>query len=113
MWTLTEYEKILFLDADTLILQNLDHLLKEPELSAPYTPANCACNHDFQTDPQFFTISSGFFVLEPSMERFEQMVTLASHPSPDPDDLAQFGGVWHWGDQEMIKVVFTQLSDGL
>merc|ERR1711879_863192 len=40
----------------------------------------------------------------------EQMLDLASKPSPDPSDLEQFGGTWHWGDQEMLKVVFTQLS---
>lgn len=39
------------------------------------------------------------------------MVELASGPSPDPDDLAQFNGTWHWGDQEMLRVVFTQLKD--
>lgn len=62
--------------------------------------------------PQYFTISSGFFVCKPSAARMKQIVELASGPSPDPDDLEQFGGVWHWGDQEMIKVLFTQLSDG-
>jgi len=111
VWTLDQFEKVLFLDADTLIVQNIDHLLNEPELTAPYTPTNCQCNADFSRSPQYFTLSSGFFVCNPSMERYRQMIELASNPSPDPEDAAQFGGTWHWGDQEMLKVVFTQLSD--
>jgi len=111
VWTLTDYEKILFLDADTLIVQNIDHLFNYDELTAPYTPTNCQCHADFAKNPVYFTISSGFFILKPSMERFQQVVQLASGPSPDPDDLAQFEGTWHWGDQEMLRVVFTQLSD--
>lgn len=120
--------KVVFLDADTLIVQNIDHLFNLPELSAPYTPANCQCNVEFHTNPVYFTISSGFFVCEPSERRyshacvtalvaelthcrFNQILELASGPSPDPSDVEQFGGNWHWGDQEMLRVVFTQLSE--
>jgi hypothetical protein len=39
------------------------------------------------------------------------MMELASKPSPDPKDLEQFNGTWHWGDQEMLKVVFDQLGE--
>lgn len=105
-----QFTKVLFLDADTLIVQNIDHLLLEDELTAPYTPTNCQCNRDFRQTPEYFTISSGFFVCVPSMKTFEYMIELASGPSPDPEDLAQFAGTWHWGDQEMIRVVFHQLS---
>lgn len=113
VWTLTQFEKVLFLDADTIIVQNVDHLFNYDELTAPYTPTNCQCHTNFHTNPVYFTISSGFFICKPSEEMFKKMVDLASGPSPDPDDLAQFGGNWHWGDQEMVKVVFTQLSNSL
>ena len=112
VWTLTRFDKVLFLDADTLMVQNIDHLFNESELTAPYTPTNCQCHADFHNNPIYFTISSGFFLCKPSIDRFEHMVAIASGPSPDPDDLAQFGGTWHWGDQEMLRVEFTQLSDG-
>jgi len=39
------------------------------------------------------------------------MMDLLQRPSPDPDDSAQYKGSWHWGDQEMIRVVFSQLED--
>lgn len=109
VWNLVEFEKVLFLDADTLIVQNIDHLLNLEELSAPFTPKNCACNHDFVNNPEYFAISSGFFVCAPSSKRYKEILELASKPSPDPEDLAQFEGKWHWGDQEMIKVLFTQI----
>ena len=110
VWSLTEYDKVLYLDADTLITQNLDHLFLKNELTAPYTPRNCRCEYSFVASPEHFTISSGFFLCEPSTQRFQQMEELISHPSPDPDDIEQFGGSWHWGDQEMLRVVFTQLE---
>lgn len=111
VWGLIQFDKVLFLDADTLIVQNVDHLLNHPELTAPYTPTNCQCNAEYHKDPVYFTISSGFFVCEPSMERMNQIITLANNPSPDPADQEQFGGTWHWGDQEMLRVVFKQLAD--
>lgn len=111
VWSLYQFDKVVFLDADTLIVQNIDHLFNHPELTAPYTPANCQCNVEFHTNPVYFTISSGFFVCEPSERRFNQILKLASGPSPDPADVEQFGGNWHWGDQEMLRVVFTQLAE--
>jgi len=111
VWSLTQFEKVLFLDADTLIVQNIDHLFMRPELTAPITPRGCNCRTDYVNGPEFFSVSSGFFICEPSLQTFQEIIELASGPSPDPDDLEQFGGTWHWGDQEMIHVKFDQLSD--
>lgn len=94
------------------MVQNIDHLFNEDELTAPYTPKSCNCLPEFDRSPSQFTISSGFFILKPDISTFEQMVYLASNPSPDLEDIRQFGGNWHWGDQEMLRVVFTQLSEG-
>ena len=108
---MVDYDKILFLDADTLIVRNLDHLMFEDELTAPYTPLSCNCHTNIIDNPDHFTVSSGFFICEPSLERYAQMEDLASKPSPDPEDIAQFGGNWHWGDQEMIRVIFDQMEN--
>lgn len=111
VWKLTQFEKVLFMDADTLVVQNIDHLFNEPELSAPPTPKNCQADQDFALYPNYYTISSGFFICVPSVERWNQMLDLASKPSPDPEDLEQFNGTWHWGDQQMLRVVFQQLEN--
>ena len=111
MWGLTQFEKILFLDADTLVVQNIDHLLMEPELTSSVTPKLCDCKVDYDKFPHRVTLGSGFFVCEPSKTTLEEFLVLASNTSPDPDDLEQYGGTWHWGDQEMLRVKFNQLSD--
>ena len=85
----------------------------KPELSAPITPKGCSCQTDFEVYPNLFSISSGFFICKPSLQTFQEIVELASGPSPDPDDVEQFGGTWHWGDQEIIKVKFAQLEDSM
>ena len=96
-----------------MIVQNIDHLLMEPELTAPLTTRSCRClSPSFDKDLDYNTVSSGFFVCQPSLDRYQQMLDLAAKPSPDPEDQLQFNGTWHWGDQEMLRVVFHQLSDG-
>jgi len=68
-WQLVEYDKVVFLDADTLVLQNVDDLFDRPEIAAA---------------PDFFLpdrFSSGVMVLEPSAAKFDRMVRdLSTHP---------------------------------
>lgn len=61
-WKLTEYEKCVFLDADTLVLQNCDELFEHNELSASPDPGW----------PDIF--NSGMFVFKPSDETYEKLV---------------------------------------
>eukprot|EP00276_Gloeochaete_wittrockiana_P019197 CAMPEP_0184341890 /NCGR_PEP_ID=MMETSP1089-20130417/10493_1 /TAXON_ID=38269 ORGANISM="Gloeochaete wittrockiana, Strain SAG46.84" /NCGR_SAMPLE_ID=MMETSP1089 /ASSEMBLY_ACC=CAM_ASM_000445 /LENGTH=288 /DNA_ID=CAMNT_0026670433 /DNA_START=27 /DNA_END=893 /DNA_ORIENTATION=- len=111
IWNMTEYTKIMWMDSDTLVVDNIDHLFNEPELTAPHTPSHCGCGPEWVKGSPYHTVSSGFFVSEPSTARFDQMMDLMKKPSPDPDDAAQYNGSWHWGDQEMLRVVFNQLED--
>lgn len=59
-WQLTEYDKVVFLDPDTCVLRNCDHMFEFPELSA------CAGN------PLF---NSGVMVLRPSLQTFDSLMT--------------------------------------
>lgn len=64
---MTEFSKALFMDADTMVVNNIDHLLLEPELSAPWTPFGCRCEPEFLPHySDYFTLSSGFFVFQPN-----------------------------------------------
>jgi len=63
-WRLTQYEKCVFLDADTLILKNADELFDRPDFSAA---------PDIGW-PDFF--NSGVFVFAPSLETYRQLVQL-------------------------------------
>ena len=74
-WELTDFDKVVFLDADTLVLQNIDELFDRPEIAAA---------PDFFMSDRF---NSGVMVLTPSTETFEKMVkTLASSASYDGGD---------------------------
>jgi glycogenin glucosyltransferase len=74
-WQLIEFDKVVFLDADTIVLQNVDDLFDRPEIAAA---------------PDFFLpdrFSSGVMVLEPSQATFERMLqALAKAPSYDGGD---------------------------
>ena len=64
-WRLTQYSKCVFLDADTLVLQNVDELFDREEISAAPDIGWPDC------------FNSGVFVFEPSMETFSGLVSLA------------------------------------
>ena len=65
VWRLTQFFKCVFLDADTLVLQNVDELFEREELSAA---------PDIGWPDTF---NSGVFVFEPSIETFNKLVALA------------------------------------
>ncbi|KAK4852130.1 hypothetical protein QYF36_021322 [Acer negundo] len=82
LWQLTDYDKVIFIDADLLILKNIDHLFVLPELSA-------AAN-----DLTLF--NSGLMVVEPSLCKFEDMM------------LKSFEiGSYNGGDQGLLNEIFT------
>lgn len=56
-WTLTDYSKVLFMDADMLVLQNIDHLFD--------------LEYDFvYTDGRISPLNSGIFLLKPNLTTF-------------------------------------------
>ncbi len=65
-WRLSQYRKIVFLDADTLPLQNMDALFDRPSFSAAPDAGWPDC------------FNSGVFVTEPSESVYCDLVELAS-----------------------------------
>lgn len=82
-WTLTEYTKCVFLDADCLVLQSVDELFDRPQLSA-------VCDLGW---PDCF--NSGVFVLVPEQAVFEQLVALLKQH-----------GTFDGGDQGLLNTYF-------
>lgn len=82
-WTLTQYTKCVFLDADILALQNSDELFSQPELSA-------ACDVGW---PDCF--NSGMFVFVPSQETYDRLI-----------DFAKTTGSFDGGDQGLLNSFF-------
>ncbi|XP_059410197.1 glycogenin-2 isoform X1 [Carassius carassius] len=74
-WTLTQYRKCVFLDADTLVLCNVDELFEYEELSAAPDPGWPDC------------FNSGVFVFRPSLNTHTQILEhAAQHGSFDGGD---------------------------
>lgn len=64
-WRLTQYSKCVFLDADTLVLQNVDELFDREELSAAPDIGWPDC------------FNTGVFVFEPSLQTFHNLLELS------------------------------------
>ncbi|CAH9146176.1 unnamed protein product [Cuscuta epithymum] len=82
LWQLTDYEKIIFIDADLLILRNMDFLFGMPEISA--------------TGNNGTLFNSGVMVIEPSNCTFQ---LLMDHIN----EIESYNG----GDQGYLNEIFT------
>jgi hypothetical protein len=78
VFNLTQFRKVIFMDSDTLVLKNIDHLMREPYFSAP---ATFSC-HNRISPPR---ISGGFWVLEPSLKIGTLIWQLMNQPYPYKD----------------------------
>lgn len=74
-WTLTQFKKCVFLDADTLVLQNVDDLFEREELSAAADVGWPDC------------FNSGVFVFKPDLNTYNDLLKHAkTHGSFDGGD---------------------------
>ncbi|XP_067297512.1 glycogenin-2 isoform X2 [Pseudorasbora parva] len=83
-WTLTQFSKCVFLDADTLVLCNVDELFEYEEFSAAPDPGWPDC------------FNSGVFVFRPSLNTYTQILEHA----------AQHGS-FDGGDQGVLNTFFS------
>eukprot|EP00117_Sycon_ciliatum_P006085 scpid81710/ scgid9770/ Glycogenin-1 len=86
-WKLTMYQKCVFLDADTLVLQNIDDLFTRPEPSAAPDVGWPDC------------FNSGVLVLVPSLKTYDELIRL----------LAQ-KGTFDGGDQGLLNSYWSDWS---
>ncbi|XP_030748757.1 glycogenin-1-like isoform X2 [Sitophilus oryzae] len=83
-WRLTQYEKCVFLDADTLVLQNADELFEREEFSAAPDVGWPDC------------FNSGVFVYRPSIDTYEKLIAFALEK-----------GSFDGGDQGLLNLFFS------
>ncbi|KAM4771600.1 glycogenin-1 isoform 2-T2 [Rhinophrynus dorsalis] len=83
-WKLTEYTKCVFMDADTMVLCNIDELFERDELSAAPDPGWPDC------------FNSGVFVYKPSTETYNQLLQFATEK-----------GSFDGGDQGLLNSFFS------
>ncbi|XP_045200200.2 glycogenin-2-like isoform X2 [Mercenaria mercenaria] len=82
-WRLTQFDKAVFLDADTLVLQNVDELFDREELSAAPDAGWPDC------------FNSGVFVFKPSLETYQSLLEFATSQ-----------GSFDGGDQGLLNMYF-------
>ncbi|XP_065020197.1 UDP-glucuronate:xylan alpha-glucuronosyltransferase 1-like isoform X2 [Musa acuminata AAA Group] len=112
LWQLTEYDKVIFIDADLLILRNIDFLFGMPEISATGNNATI--------------FNSGVMVVEPCNCTFQLLMDhineITSYNGGDQGYLNEIFTWWHriprhmnflkhfWeGDTEEVKAKKTKL----
>ncbi|KAH6898863.1 family 8 glycosyl transferase [Thelonectria olida] len=86
LWSLAQYERVLYLDADTLVIANLDHLFSLPK------------SIEFAASPELGfpdCFNSGMMLLVPNDKRFAELKQLAT-------EIESFDG----GDQGLLNVYF-------
>lgn len=83
-WVLTQYSKCVFMDADTMVLSNVDELFEREELSAAPDPGWPDC------------FNSGVFVYSPSIETYNHLLQFATEK-----------GSFDGGDQGLLNGFFS------
>jgi hypothetical protein len=85
VWGLTEYEKVVFLDGDTVVVRNIDELFERPSLAAA---------PDFLMPDRF---NSGVMVIDPSLEQLDAMLERLPHVnSYDGGDQGFLNEIFDW-----------------
>ncbi|XP_062710432.1 uncharacterized protein LOC109409788 isoform X5 [Aedes albopictus] len=92
-WRLTQFEKCVFLDADTLVLRNCDELFEREELSAAPDVGWPDC------------FNSGVYVYRPSLDTFSSLMQYAvTHGSFDGGDQGLLNSYFSdWAHKDISK----------
>jgi len=87
LWQLP-YERVIFLDADTLVLRSIDRLFDYPEFSA--------APNVYESVADFRRLNSGVFAARPSVATFARMLARLDTP----------GAFWKRTDQTFLEAFF-------
>lgn len=109
LWQLP-YDRVVFLDADTLVLQNIDRLFDYPQF--------CAAPNVYQGLGDFQRMNSGVFTARPDQATFDAMLVLLDQPEAfwrrtDQTFLQDFFPDWHGLPvfMNMLQYVWFNLPD--
>ncbi|XP_021771896.1 putative UDP-glucuronate:xylan alpha-glucuronosyltransferase 5 [Chenopodium quinoa] len=98
IWQLIEYDKLIFIDSDFIVLRNIDHLFGYPQLSAA------------PNDKWLF--NSGIMVLEPSKCFFDNLMSKRyTFKSYNGGDQGYLNEVITWWHRLTLKLNFLKFFD--
>jgi alpha-N-acetylglucosamine transferase len=92
LWQLTDYDRVVFIDADAIVLRNIDRLFAYPEFSA--------APNVYESLADFHRLNSGVFTARPSQATFAAMLERLDAPEAfwrrtDQTFLQSFFPDWH------------------
>jgi hypothetical protein len=96
---LTQFRRVVWIDSDTLVLNNVDHLVLEPEFTAAFTNDCGNRNADAK-------MSGGLWVFSPSAFYVESIARMLNAPVPGT---ANDG--WLFGDMQVVLHLFGKVTD--
>lgn len=88
LWQMEEYASVVFIDADAIVVQNIDRLFDYPEF--------CAAPNVYESLADFHRLNSGVFTARPSAETFARMLEMLDQP----------GVFWRRTDQTFLQSFF-------
>jgi alpha-N-acetylglucosamine transferase len=92
LWEMEKYDRIVFIDADAIVIRNIDRLFAYPEFSA--------APNVYESLADFHRMNSGVFVAKPARATFDAMLARldapgAHWPRTDQTFLQEFFPDWH------------------
>ncbi|MEM7533027.1 MAG: glycosyltransferase family 8 protein [Chloroflexota bacterium] len=92
LWELVQFEKVVFIDADAVVVQNIDRLFGYPEF--------VAAPNVYESLSDFHRMNSGVFVAEPNTATFASMMAHLDQPDvfwrrTDQTFLQDYFPNWH------------------
>lgn len=110
LWELDEYDRVIFIDADAIVVRNIDKLFAYPEFSA--------APNVYESLADFHRLNSGVFVATPSKATFDAMVKEIDQPEAywprtDQSFLQHYFPDWHGLPvfYNMLQYVWFNLPD--
>ncbi|KAI3656636.1 hypothetical protein MP638_003074 [Amoeboaphelidium occidentale] len=91
LWHLPHFKKLVVLDADILMLDNVDELFGLPELSASFNVDECFLHG----------MNAGVMVIEPNKETFDKLATYFLKGK------SCISGSFKWAEQELLSCVYA------
>ncbi|MDZ5698032.1 glycosyltransferase [Chelativorans sp. M5D2P16] len=88
LWQLTDYERVVFIDADAIVIRNIDRLFSYPEFSA--------APNVYESLADFHRLNSGVFVARPAEQTFAAMLERLDRPD----------AFWRRTDQTFLQAFF-------
>lgn len=90
LWEMEQYERIVFIDADAIVLRNIDRLFAYPEF--------CAAPNVYESLADFHRMNSGVFVARPDKATFVRMLAMLDAPD----------AYWPRTDQTLLQAFFPE-----